>query len=141
MITITQQDVDVLARTVYGEARGEQMQGKLAVAYVIMNRVRADLHGDEKPDWWGEGIVGVCLRDRQFSCWNHNDPNRTKLMTVGPDDKAFAECIGAALMAIHRLQPDPTDGADHYLASHAWADWAKGRPFVSIGRHRFFHLN
>ena len=31
--------VDILARTIYGEARGESVRGKEAVASVVMNRV------------------------------------------------------------------------------------------------------
>ncbi|CAF1547856.1 unnamed protein product, partial [Rotaria sordida] len=34
-------EVDVLTRTVYGEARGESEDGQAAVAWVIMNRVAA----------------------------------------------------------------------------------------------------
>ena len=33
-------DIDTLARTIYGEARGESRQGKIAVACVILNRVK-----------------------------------------------------------------------------------------------------
>ena len=37
---ITARDIAVLALTVYGEARGESDLGKLAVAYVPVNRAR-----------------------------------------------------------------------------------------------------
>lgn len=134
----TQHEIDTLARTVWGEARGETAQGKLAVAYVIMNRVNMDLHGDGRPDWWGEGIVGVCCRDRQFSCWNHNDPNRVKLMEATLADPVFAQCMIAAITAAHRLAPDPTQGATHYLAKGTETAWSRGKPYLSIGRHKFY---
>ena len=34
-------DIDILARTIYGEARGEKTAGKKAVACVIMNRYKS----------------------------------------------------------------------------------------------------
>lgn len=36
---MTTSDVDVLARTIYGEARGESISGMEAVAFVVLNRV------------------------------------------------------------------------------------------------------
>ena len=71
---MSEQDVDVLARTIWGEARGEGFAGQVAVGWAIRNRVEADLGNDGKPDWWGEGYVGVCKAPWQFSCWNKNDP-------------------------------------------------------------------
>ena len=35
---ISAQDLDTAARTVYGEARGESFEGKVAVAHSIINR-------------------------------------------------------------------------------------------------------
>ena len=48
-------DQEVLARTLWGEARGEGPEGMTAVACTIMNRVNIDLHNDNKPDWLGAG--------------------------------------------------------------------------------------
>ena len=39
-MTVTTRDIDILVRTVYGEARGESALGKLAVAWVVVNRAR-----------------------------------------------------------------------------------------------------
>ncbi len=39
-MTVTTRDIDILARTVYGEARGESELDKLAVAWVVVNRAR-----------------------------------------------------------------------------------------------------
>ncbi len=70
-----ERDIDVLARTIWGEARGEGIAGQIAVGWCIRNRVEMDLHNDGRPDWWGEGYEGVCRAPWQFSCWNKNDPN------------------------------------------------------------------
>src|SRR3546814_19914801 len=93
---VTAEDVDTLARTVFGEARGEPMPGKIAVAWCIRNRVELDLHDDGKPDWWGEGYTAVCRKSWQFSCWNENDPNLPKLRSVTLDDPGFRDCMHAA---------------------------------------------
>src|SRR5574337_1251572 len=54
-------DLDMLARTVWGEARNQGMDGMAAVANVITNRVDIDLHNDRKRGWvyitWVAGEV------------------------------------------------------------------------------------
>ena len=49
-MSLNERDVDVLARTIWGEARGEGRAGQIAVGWAIRNRVEMDLHGDGKPD-------------------------------------------------------------------------------------------
>ncbi len=58
----------LLARCIWGEARGEPIQGKLAVAHVVLNRVKAQ-------SYYGKTIRDVILKPWQFSCFNENDPN------------------------------------------------------------------
>ena len=67
-MAVTEKDRDILARTLWGEARGEGPAGQIAVAWTIRNRV---FDGKEK-SWWGEGYAGVCQKPWQFSCWNRN---------------------------------------------------------------------
>ena len=128
-----------LAKTMWGEARGEGAEGMFAVGCVIRNRAA-------HPRWWGAGIVGVCQHSArgvyQFDCWSPRDPNRQKLLTVTAKDAAYA----AALLAAHKLlvlkAADITHNADTYadLATcrPAWANPA--RETVKIGRHTFFRL-
>lgn len=71
-LRITADERDIAIRTLYGEVRGEKREGRIAVAWVIRNRVTIDLGNDGKPDWWGEGVIGVCCKAGQFSCWNDN---------------------------------------------------------------------
>lgn len=141
-MTVTEKDRDVLARTLWGEARGEGLAGQIAVAWTIRNRVDMDLHNDGKPDWWGEGYTGVCLKPWQFSCWNKNDPNYAYLSGAKPIPAAqFAQARKAADIVIDGLQPDPTGGATHYYATTmpkapAWA--AKAKQTLKLGHHIFF---
>lgn len=135
-------DIDVLARTIWGEARGEGQAGQIAVGWCIRNRVEMDLHGDGKPDWWGEGYAGVCKAKWQFSCWNRNDPNSAYLRGEKQIPAAqFIQCREAAIAVIDGHQPDPTGNATHYYSTTmktppAWAKVATRTK--KIGRHIFF---
>lgn len=137
------EDVDTLARTLWAEARGEGAAGMEAVAAVILNRLG-------RPGWWsrnpGDGIAddtiaAVCRDPWQFSCWNAADPNRAKLLAVGPGDPAFAVAWDIAERACGGRLADPTGGADHYHVAGLTPHWAAGRrPCAIIGRHVFYRL-
>ena len=134
-------EIDVLARTLYGEARSEGQAGMEAVAHVILNRVQhAQRQGGRF--WWGHNIITVCQMPYQFSCWNPGDPNRAKLMSVDADDIYFATCLRIARRAVYGLLgDDSTFGADHYHTVHVAPYWSKGKtPVVQIGDHVFFRL-
>lgn len=126
-------DLDIMARTVWGEARGESREGKLAVAWVIMNRQMAG-------KWYaGEYISQTCQKARQFSCWNREDPNRALLTKLALRDSTFRECVWAAAAALAGAEPDPTNGATHYHTAAVRPEWAVGQtPTCTIGRHVFY---
>lgn len=132
------QAVDTLARTLYGEARGELVRGKEAVAAVVMNRVR---RAQERGGWWwGTGVVEVCRKPWQFSCWNENDPNRAKIEDAAESDREFASCVRIARRAVMAALEDPTQGATHYHAKGATPPWTTGRtPSAAIGNHLFYN--
>lgn len=126
-------NLPVMVRTVFGEARGEPYEGKLAVAHVILNRAR-------RPGWWGKSIGKVCLKKWQFSCWLPGDPNRRVIENADLDIPLMRECLKACLEAAAGA-PDPTGGAAHYYATSMPTPpkWAKGKtPDVVIGRHAFY---
>lgn len=149
-ITMTKErDIDTLARTLYGEARGEDRQGKMAVACVILNRVKKRkmagyriIDGVKTPT-----IDATCLRPWQFSCWNKNDPNREKCLNVTPADAKFVECYNIAMLAVDFLTGsrddwDIVNGATHYYNPKACAmpRWAVGKkPCAVVGHHLFFN--
>jgi len=132
-------EVEVLARTIYGEARGETVAGKEAVAAVIINRVkRARKSGGTY--WWGRCIKTVCLKPWQFSCWNRNDPNRNKILEVGKTNRNFQICLRIARRAIACGLKDRTQGATHYHTRSVDPIWSRGRMFaVEIGHHQFYN--
>ena len=128
---VTAKDVEILARTVYGESRSETRQGKRAVAHVILNRVSKD-------GWWGKTITQVCLHPKQFSAWNIGDPNRVKMQNVDLGDVAYRDCMRSVLDALAYGAIDPTHGACHYHTHAVSPKWAKGEGYLSIGGHRFY---
>src|SRR5690606_17855731 len=68
-------NVDTLARTLWGEARGTGLLDMFGVAAVIRERyLRPGWWSKPSDDWWS-----VCRNPYQFSCWNQGDPNRKKL--------------------------------------------------------------
>ncbi|PCR94915.1 cell wall hydrolase [Pseudomonas fluorescens] len=137
-MTATEKDRDVLARTIWGEARGESAGGRVAVAWSIRNRV----FDGKANSWWGEGYAGVCQKPYQFSCWNKNDPNFPYLS--GAKEIPFrelAQCRIVADQVIDGKVQDPTSGATHYYAlamktPPAWA--AKAKQTLKLGGHVFF---
>ena len=133
-------DAEVLARTLYAEARAGGATGMSDVAHVICNRAA-------NPRWWGNSIRAVCLADRQFSCWWVKDVNYRRMLDARPGDPAYDSALAVAGMAIEgRLGTDPTKGADHYYApagmggagAPRWADPSK----MTLERkgHRFYRL-
>lgn len=129
-------DHDVLARTLWGEARGEGLDGMAAVASVIMNRVHIG-------GWWGDTVAGVCQHPWQFSCWNANDPNREKLLAVTTTDPQFADAVMIARVAIAGELRDRTHGATGYYAPKVvqTPSWAQGKqPCARVGNQLFFKI-
>jgi len=128
--------LDTMARTVYGEARGEGDIGMAGVAWVIKNR-------SDKPGWWGTDVESVCLKKFQFSCWLENDPNCAKLKAVTLNDPYFAKATNICSAVLGGTIPDPTGGATSYYERHMvpMPNWAVGKtPIAHIGNHFFFKV-
>lgn len=135
-------DEEVLARTLYGEARGEEEPGLRAICEVVLNRA-ADTR-------WPDKIAAVCLQTKQFSCWNRNDPNFRRLVNIEFPDATFMRCMAVAGDMIRARREDrlldETGGANHYLAS--WLMKSPRRPRWAdpqmatcvIGRHTFLRI-
>lgn len=128
------QDQDIyLAKTIWGEARGEGAQGMQAVGNVVLNRVK-------RGGWYGASIKDVVLRKNQFSCWNENDVNRAKIDKLSLEDLEDSGALGIARKLISGELPDITKGATEYHRidiTPNW-DWSKLEKTVTIGNHVFY---
>ena len=133
-------EIDVLARTIYGEARGEYhspeggLSALIAVGNVVINRVKAQ-------SGYGKSIQEVCLKPFQFSCWNAGDPNRVLLMDEHISDSIFAMCRQVATKVAAEEWPDLTKGSDYYHAFSILPPWARGqKPRMRLANHVFYQL-
>ena len=128
---MTEHDIEILAKTIFGEARGESRKGQIAVACCIINRFKS------KKWFSSKTISGVCQKPWQFSCWNKNDPNSQKIanLTFPTYSKYFSVIKEAEL-------EDITNGATHYYAPKLikCPKWAVGKkPCAEIEGHLFFN--
>lgn len=112
-------NVNLLARVVYGEARGEPYTGQVAVAAVVLNRVKSSKFPNT--------ISGVVYQRGAFDAVADGQINMT------PDTTAKK----AAQDALNGW--DPSYGAIYYFnPSTATNKWIWSRPMtVTIGKHRF----
>ncbi len=112
-------NVNLIARAIYGEARGEPYTGKVAIGAVILNRV--------KHSSFPNSISGVIYQRGAFDAVSDGQINLT------PDSSA----IKAAQDAINGW--DPSYGAIYYFnPATATNKWIWSRPLtVVIGKHRF----
>ena len=112
-------DVNLLARIIYGEARGEPYAGQVAVGAVVLNRVKSSSFPNT--------ISGVIYQSGAF------DAVRDGQINLSPDSTAKK----AAQDALNGW--DPSYGAIYYFnPSTATNKWIWSRPMtVTIGRHRF----
>lgn len=115
----TPNDIKLLARTVYGEARGEPYEGQVAVAAVVLNR----LESAQFPNTIG----GIIFQPQAFTCVADGqiwlEPNKTSY-------KAVYDAINGW---------DPAVGCNFYFNPvTATSKWIWSRPQVKkIGRHIF----
>lgn len=135
VLTNDDEQIEYMARTMWGEARGEGATGMRAVGHVIMNRVKAG-------SWYGLTPKEVVLKKSQFSCWNENDPNRAKLLTVTTADSNYALALSLAKAIYAGTMPDITNGATNYLALGSLStvpSWvSKMTQVAEIGNHTFY---
>lgn len=112
-------DLYLLARCVYGESRGEPYVGQVAVAAVVLNRVKSAA--------FPNSISGVIYQPYAFTCVSDGQ------LYLEPDQSAY----NAARDAMNGW--DPTNGCLYYYnPSTATSAWIWSRPIMlQIGRHNF----
>ena len=120
---VTEDEVYLMAQTVFAESRSESFEGKVAVASVILNRVK-------NPNF-PHTIEGVIKQKDAFSCVKNNKIN------VIPDESCYAAVLSAL------KGNDPTSKAVFYynpkIATSTWMiNVGKTNP-KTIGNHVFFY--
>ncbi|MFA9397487.1 MAG: spore cortex-lytic enzyme [Clostridiaceae bacterium] len=117
--TSTNQDVELLAKLINGEARGEPYEGQVAVGAVVLNRTR-----DPR---FPSTVAGVIYQPGAF----------TAIVDGQINAKIEQNSINAARDAINGW--DPSGGALYYFnPAKATSTWIWSRPLIKIiGKHRF----
>ena len=114
-------DVQLIARAVNGEARGEPYEGQVAVAAVILNRV--------KHSSFPNSISGVIYQPGAFTAVSDGQIN----VAIAEGSTVYKACQDAM------NGWDPTGGAIYYFnPDTATSSWIWSRTFIKqIGKHRF----
>lgn len=131
----------VVAMTIWAEARAEMIEGQVAVGCVIRNRVLM-------PQRFGDTWKAVCLAKWQFSCWVPGGGEQNYRMLMARCEACLkgsqpwpVQSMWIANGIVSGAASDRVSGATHYYAS--WMPkppkWAIGvDPVAVIGVHRFF---
>ena len=122
------EQANCLATAVYFEARGESVEGQLAVARVVMNRAGSDKY---PPDW-----CSVVKQPWQFSFVN---PRTGQYPAVDTGSAAWARAQGVARLAIANVVPSLEPDVLWYHANYVAPSWGRRLNMVErIGAHIFY---
>ncbi|CAH1677727.1 cell wall hydrolase [Chelatococcus sp.] len=137
-IDYTDRDLDVAARTMLGEARGQGIAGLAAVANVLANRAYDPAFAGQ----YGRSVAQQALAPNQFSAWNYDDPNRQYMVGIPMTSPQYQQAREVARAIFEGRTPDNTRGALNYRnADTAPGSLYHGRSerssYYDIGDHRF----
>jgi hypothetical protein len=120
------EQANCLATAVYFEARGESVEGQLAVARVVMNRAAS---GKYPPDW-----CSVVKQPAQFSFVRHG-----QFPWIDTASAAWARAQGVARLAMANAVPSVGTDVLWYHADYVAPSWGHRLSFVEkIGAHIFY---
>jgi spore germination cell wall hydrolase CwlJ-like protein len=116
-------DVECLARTVYREASNQGLRGQLAVAQVILNRVKS---GD-----FANTVCGVVQQPGQFSHAPMPGANATS--------RPWTAAVAISAIAEEQQVAQVAPGALFFHASYVRPSWSQNRQRIAqIGDHIFY---
>jgi spore germination cell wall hydrolase CwlJ-like protein len=128
-----------LALNTYHEARDQPFIGQVAVAQVVMNRVRDDRYPDNPCDVIKQGPTYSWAEDYpvrhrcQFSWYCDGKSDKPR------DTKAYEQARMIAHGVYYGNLDDFVEGATHYHAHYVYPEWAKSKTrTVRIDDHIFY---
>lgn len=117
-------DVECLARNVYHEARGEPIEGQIAVAQVTVNRAQS---GE-----FEKTVCGVVYAHKQFS-WTQDKSKKIK------SNKDWETALAVSKAVLTESIPLPEFNALYFHTRQVKPYWAKTkRRIARIGNHIFY---
>lgn len=121
---IAKADIHCLAKNIYYEARGEPLEGQIAVAQVTLNRVRS-------PQFHST-VCGVVYAYKQFS-WTLDKDRRIR------DRKAWSDAVDLAAAVLTKSIHLPHFPALYFHTPQVNPRWNRGKRVVArIGNHIFY---
>lgn len=132
-VSKTDPNLDMLARTAFGEAEGEGDPGLTAVMYAIKNRV------GKRPKW--NNIQTVVHAPNQFESWNDDNPRKAAMEGLDTDSETYKHLLDLATKVMGGQIKDPTGGSTLFVnpsklsTTPGWM--ARAKPTVVIGNHSF----
>ncbi|HDH01102.1 MAG TPA: cell wall hydrolase [Nitrospirae bacterium] len=132
-------DKELFTLCLFGEARGESIDGKIAVASVIINRLK-------RQSWFGKSLKEVILKPYQFSCFLEKDPNRKVLEKIADEFRehlteniALRECYWVAEGVLDEWLTSNVGKATHYHTKQVDPKWDNEMKLITIiGNHEFY---
>jgi N-acetylmuramoyl-L-alanine amidase len=120
------EETNCLATAVYFEARGESLEGQLAVAHVVMNRAAS---GRYPPSW-----CATVKQPAQFSFVRHG-----QFPIVDTASDAWRKAEGIARLAAANVVPSVSTDVLWYHADYVAPSWGHRLNMVEkIGQHIFY---
>ena len=126
-------DLNIFIKTIFLEAGSTcSIDECLGVGWVIRNRVK-------KGGWYGHGYEGVCLKSKQFSCWNDVKPGSIEIT----NQFRWRICIAIADYIINAPEKfNPLPGVCFYfnakLCRPKWAGKMKKVEYNTYLDHVFY---
>ena len=128
-LQLSSKEFGCLARNIFYEAGVEPMIGKIAVAQVTYNRVKAKFRGSS--------FCSVVYSPKQFSWTSESSKRNTQ-----PSGKLWKESKLAAKRFINGLRVAKLEKSLHYHADYVSPNWGQPEYKVQqIGRHIFYDLS
>lgn len=133
--SLSPQDLDLMARTIVGEAANQPALGQAAVAHVILNRLNSG-------DYGGDTVPSVIFHPNAFEPWS---TRAQELESIPLSSPAYQRALAIASESANGQIPDPTNGATYFLNEDTvrqrrggtLPSWAQGQG-LKIGAHTFF---
>lgn len=125
-----QKEIDCLAQVIYYEARGEQYRGRVAVAFVAMNRYKHQNYPDTMCKVVRQKSKDVC----QFSWVCEKD-----IPPIRKSDTIYKKIVDLAteVYVHHDSMEDPTNGSLFFHSKDVSPNW-KYKRSTQIGNHVFY---
>lgn len=128
---LTPEQLDIVVKTVLGEARPNDPEGQAAVAWVIRNRANSGQFPSDP--------AKVAKQKYQFSAWNDKSNGGNDQVNTPSSSPAYQAVAQIVQQVFDDQVPDPTGGATYYHTPAVNPSWDNNMTKTAeLGGHIFF---